>query len=336
MGSNQPDDPSAVLRQVDATSAGVRLDVFLTRQPEIGLRRRAKELVVAGRVSVDGAPAKPGQTLVPGQWVRFTPVLEEGAERGVAGVESVDAPVTPPQVLFEDPFLLVVDKPAGMVAHPPRPGAWNGAAVSSWAKRRCPSLTEVGGADRPGIVHRLDRDTTGVMVLAKTEEAYHFLKGEFRARRVHKEYRAIAFGEARFDSGYLDRAIAQHPNKGDRMVVVDDVALGGREASTYYEVRERFRGFTHFACWPKTGRTHQIRVHLTSIGHSLVGDAAYRSRVHLHAVLPQDAPDPGRQCLHAHRLEVVHPFTREPMVFDAPIPADMAELLRWLRETRTP
>ena len=145
------------------------------------------------------------------------------------------------------------------------------------------------------------------MVLAKTDDAFHFLKGEFKARRVKKEYRAISFGEARFDSDYIVRNIASHPTKGDRMAAV---AEGGREATTYYEVVERFAGFTYFACRPETGRTHQIRVHMTSVGHCLVGDRFYRSRNHLNSELPDGAPHPGRQCLHAHKLGFQHPHSR--------------------------
>src|SRR5690606_34803257 len=178
---------------------------------------------------------------------------------------------------------------------------------------------------------RLDKETSGVMVLARSDEAMHFLKAQFRARAVDKEYRAIVYGTPRFDSDWVERNLAPHPQKGDRMIAV---AEGGREAQTFYAVVERFAGFTHVRCEPKTGRTHQIRVHMASLGHSLVGDRLYRSRNAQQAGLPDGAPDPGRHCLHARRLAFEHPLTRERLAFEAPWPADLEALLAWLREHR--
>jgi 23S rRNA pseudouridine1911/1915/1917 synthase len=321
-GPREADD-RAFERRVADTQAGRRLDLFLAAQPEIGSRPRAKELVDAGRVTVGGRPAKAGQVLISGQQVRFS-------------LPPPPPPPAPPpdfalRVLFEDPHLLVIDKQPGLAAHPPAGAREPVVSVASLAVARCGPLPAVAGADRPGIVHRLDKETSGVMVLAKDEESFHFVKAQFKARTVRKEYLALAWGEARFDSDHIERNLAVHPRYGDRMTVVDD---GGREASTYYEVVERFAGLTLFRCLPKTGRTHQIRVHLASIGHSLVGDRMYRSRRIGDASLPQGAPDPGRHCLHAARIELRHPRTHEPVVFAAPLPADFAALLAWLRENR--
>jgi 23S rRNA pseudouridine1911/1915/1917 synthase len=169
------------------------------------------------------------------------------------------------------------------------------------------------------------------MLLARNDEAFHWLRSQFKERTALKEYRCIAYGESRFDSDWIDRPIASDPKAPDRMMVVPE---GGRESTTFYEVIERFRGFTYFRCLPKTGRTHQIRVHMTSVGHSLVGDHVYRSRRNQHETLPEGAPDPGRQCLHAYRLEIPHPQTHEPIAFEAPLPADMQALLDWLRTHR--
>jgi 23S rRNA pseudouridine1911/1915/1917 synthase len=166
------------------------------------------------------------------------------------------------------------------------------------------------------------------MVIAKTEVAMEFLRLQWKERVVEKEYRAVVFGEPRFQSDWIEKAIAPDPRHPDRMTVVDE---GGRASSTYYEIVERFAGFAHVRCLPKTGRTHQIRVHLTSIGHSLVGDRVYRSRSRQHDALPAEAPDPRRQCLHALALELPHPVTQERMRFEAPLPADIAALLAWLR-----
>jgi 23S rRNA pseudouridine1911/1915/1917 synthase len=312
-------------RRVAADQAGLRLDVFLTQQPEIGFRPLAKALVQAGQVEVEGRACKPGLVLSAGQLVAFDPNPPERLRR-----ETTAAPPPDPTVLFEDEWVLVIDKPAGLVCHPAQVSIRDTRPnVADWARARVPGLPVLAGEDRPGIVHRLDKETSGVMVLAKTEEAFHFLKGEFRGRRVEKEYRAISFGESRFDSDYIERNIGGHPKKGDRMTVVKD---GGREASTYYEVVERFAGFTLFACKPKTGRTHQIRVHMTSVGHGLVGDRFYRSRNHANSHLPEGAPDPARHCLHARRLAFRHPHSRETVEFEADLPPDMADLLAWLRE----
>jgi 23S rRNA pseudouridine1911/1915/1917 synthase len=155
------------------------------------------------------------------------------------------------------------------------------------------------------------------------------LRQQWKDRAVAKEYRCVVFGEPRFQSDWIERAIASDPKHPDRMTVVDE---GGRESSTFYEVVERLGGFAHVRCVPKTGRTHQIRVHMTSIGHSLVGDRVYRSRLRQHDALPPGAPDPRRQCLHAFRLEFTHPATQEALRFEAPLPADMSALLAWLRQ----
>ncbi len=307
--------------------AGIRLDTFLSRQPEVGSRSRARQIVDRDAVTVDGNSAKASTSLEAGQCVSFLPIPERD-ETGLGPVSSWPFAL---QILYEDSHVLVIDKPVGLVAHRPERHRRPQPSVAELALHHCGSLSMVLGDQRPGVVHRLDRDTSGVMVLAKTDEASHFLRSQFKARTVRKEYRAIAFGEPRFDSDFIERAIAPHPRMPERMVTVPE---GGKKASTFYEVVESFAGFTHFRCLPKTGRTHQIRVHMTSIGHSLVGDRIYRSRNHSVAGLPAEAPDPGRQCLHALRLGFRHPWTHEDLSFDAPLPDDMKGLLGWLRVHR--
>ncbi len=313
-------------RPVAADRAGVRLDRFLADQPEVGTRSVAKRLVESGAVSVDGVPEKKIKaafSLESGQVVRFpTPQFEDDTER--------EAPPTfTLRVVFEDSYLLVIDKQPGLVAHRPEHCKVIPPNVADLAVEHCgPGLPRLAGDDRPGIVHRLDKDTSGIMVVPKTDEAFHFVRSQFKARTTVKEYRAIAFGEPRFDSDYVEKRLAPHPRFGDRMAVVQE---GGKEALTYYEVVERFAGFTDFRCKPKTGRTHQIRVHMMSIGHSLVGDRVYRSRNVVNRELPRGAPDPGRQCLHAERLTLKHPRTHEEMQFEAEMPEDMKALLRWLQ-----
>jgi 23S rRNA pseudouridine1911/1915/1917 synthase len=289
-----------------------------------------KELTRAGGVLLGGAPAKAGNTVHPGQIVTVDPAA-------VPATREVPAPAPAPVpvefgVLYEDAQVIVIGKPPGLSVHRPEGRRGDGSInLADLAVERFGPLSLAGGEDRPGIVHRLDRETSGVMVLARTDEAMHFLKAQFRARTVEKEYRAITFGVPRFDSDWIDRNLAPNPQRGDRMIVVQE---GGREAQTYYEVVERFDGFSHLRCRPKTGRTHQIRVHLQSIGHSLVADRLYRSRNVQGRTMPQDAPVPDRHALHARMLAFDHPVTRERLVFEAPIPADLEALLAWLREAR--
>jgi 23S rRNA pseudouridine1911/1915/1917 synthase len=314
------------VRTVGPADDGIRLDIFLASQSEIGSRSVAKDLIDAGHVEVRGHRVRAGLFLPAGAEVAFV----------VAPVVRPD-PLAPPlplpevRVLYEDACLVAIDKPAGLAVHPPEERGFCEHTVASWARARYGELPSPPDEERPGIVHRLDRETSGVMVLARTEGAMQFLRAQFKERVARKEYRCIGYGESRFHSDWIDRPIAVDPNHPDRMTVVDE---GGRESQTYYEVVEQFAGFTHFLCRPKTGRTHQIRVHMTSIGHSLVGDRVYRSRRRQHDALPPGAPDPGRQCLHAHRLSLPHPHTHESVEFESPLPQDLEALLAWLRRER--
>ena len=323
--------PRPVRIEVPADAAGQRIDVFLARQPGLGGRARIKELARVGGVLVDGERAKAGHSVHPGQVVTVDPALLPARE--TAGAATVEPSIpTSFGVLYEDAHVIVVDKPPGLSAHRPEGRRGEGSInLADLAEARFGELSRAGGEDRPGIVHRLDRETSGVMVLARNDEAMHFLKAQFRARTVEKEYRAIAFGVPRFDSDWIDRNLAPNPQRGDRMIVVQE---GGREAQTYYEVVERFDGFSHLRCRPKTGRTHQIRVHLQSIGHSLVADRLYRSRNVQGRTMPAGAPVPERHALHARMLAFDHPVTRERLVFEAEMPADLESLLGWLRTAR--
>ncbi|MEM7200104.1 MAG: RluA family pseudouridine synthase [Planctomycetota bacterium] len=316
---NGADEASPIERQVGDGDAGARLDVFLARQPEVGSRSRAKALIVKGAARVDGVHCKPGVTLEVAQTVTFQLLAPEPP-----------APPPPPppplRVLHEDAVLLVIDKPPGIAVHPPEgPRPHRAPNIAQMAVAHCGPLPTIAGADRPGIVHRLDKDTSGVLLVPKTDEAFYFLKSQFKARTIQKEYRAICWGDPRFDSDYVEGNIGVHP-RGDRMAVVTE---GGKEAVTFYEVLERFGALSSIRCRPKSGRTHQIRVHMASIGHSLVADRTYQP-THK-AELPDGAPDPGRQCLHAYSIGLKHPRTHEDVVYEAPLPADMDRLLRWLR-----
>jgi 23S rRNA pseudouridine1911/1915/1917 synthase len=323
-------EPRKVQIEVPPEAAGQRLDVFLAQRGGVGGRAAIKELARAGGILLDGMPAKAGHGVHPGQVVT---VDLSAVPSPAAAAEPAAIPVpTTFGVLYEDAHVVVVDKPAGLSVHRPEGRRGEGSVnLADLAADRFGALSLAGGEDRPGIVHRLDRETSGVLVLARTDEAMHFLKAQFRARTVEKEYRAIAYGVPRFDSDWIDRNLAPNPQRGDRMIVVPE---GGREAQTYYEVVERFDGFSHLRCKPRTGRTHQIRVHLQSIGHSLVADRLYRSRNVQGRTMPAEAPVPGRHALHARMLVFDHPVTHERLSFEAAMPSDLDALLAWLRTAR--
>ncbi len=218
-------------------------------------------------------------------------------------------------VRYEDGDLLVVNKPAGLTVHP-APGHPRGTLVNA-VLAHVPDLAS-GGALRPGIVHRLDKDTSGLLVVAKRDEAYRKLTAQLRARTVIREYLAIVRGAVANDAGVIDAPIGRHPAQRTRMAVVPR----GRPAVTRYRVRERLAGATLLECRLETGRTHQIRVHLQHLGHPVLGDPVYgRTRV----------PEMKRQALHAARLEFLHPRTGEHLAFAAPLPDDFAALLERLR-----
>jgi 23S rRNA pseudouridine1911/1915/1917 synthase len=327
--TESPGMEQQIRRLVTDTDAGLRLDQFLALQPEVGSRARARALVDGGKVLIRGEPAKASLVLRASQAVEFTAPPPEPDDP----LRSGELPPPPLRVLFADEWLVAIDKPAGLASHPPEDRDFRGHTVASAVRAQFGSLPSLAGDDRPGIVHRLDRETSGAMVLARNEEAFHFLRAQFKGRLAQKEYRCIAYGESRFDSDWIERRIAPDDRHPDRMTVVEE---GGRESSTYYEVVERFAGFTHFRCRPRTGRTHQIRVHMASIGHSLVGDRIYRSRRAQHDALPAGAPDPRRHCLHALRLSLQHPCTHESIEFEAGLPQDLQALLAWLRANRPP
>ena len=304
---------------------GLRLDRLLVLRFEESSRAWLQKLIREGRVEIEGH-----------EGVMPSTKLREGDRVRIAYYESSDLPpermqdIPPLTLLYEDEDVLVIDKEAGVVCHP---GAGvRRVTVSDMACAHCGViLPSPPGEARPGIVHRLDRETSGVMVLAKNIPAMVALQKQFKDRVVQKEYLAIVFGVPRFISDWITKDLERDPKRPERIRVAP---LGGRVAETYYEVLERFRDFAYLLCRPKTGRTHQIRVHLDSVHHSIVGDRVYRSRKVQGIRIPEGAPVPGRQALHAHRLEFVHPSSGERMAFEAPLPEDMEQFLEWLRAHR--
>jgi len=275
----------------------------------------------AGLVSLRGRAVDRSQTVAGGDVLEFS-----FPETQAAALRPAEIPLT---VLFEDEHLLAIDKPSGMVVHP---GAGTGedTLVHALLAHCRGGLSGVGGVERPGIVHRLDKDTTGVVVAAKTDAAHRGLSVQFAERSLQKEYMALVAGAPALLSGSIVKAIGRNPRQRHKMAVVE-TAAGGRDARTDWTVVERFGPFaTLIRCRIYTGRTHQIRVHLKSLGHSLLGDAAYGWKAH------PDLPAPARVMLHAEHLMLTHPITGRPLDLRAPLPADFAELMRALRQLVAP
>lgn len=307
---------------VPETLAGQRLDRCLVGLSDEWTRSRVRHLIDLGHVTRNGAPARPASM------VRTGDVLEvhlPPPEPSALTPEDIAL-----DVVFEDPYLLVLNKPSGLVIHPAA-GNPSGTLVNALL-HHCHDLSGIGGVERPGIVHRLDKDTTGLLVVAKCDSAHHALSLAFRRRRVGKTYLAVCYGVPD-PSGVVDAPIARHPRQRERMAVVPS----GRPSRTLYEVEERFEGLALVACRPVTGRTHQIRVHMAHVGCAVVGDPLYAGRQwrNLPDTRVQAAcRDFPRQALHAWRLEFDHPATSERVALEAPLPADMAELVDLLRAQR--
>jgi 23S rRNA pseudouridine1911/1915/1917 synthase len=295
-----------------AVVAAPRLDVWLADTRSI-TRHAARTLIDAGLVTVDGRPGRPGQRVRDAAVVLVAPgdAMESGAPtHGAHPLEPVDL-----NVVYEDAALAVIDKPAGMVVHP-APGHPTG-TLADGLKQRGTTWSLLGGAERAGIVHRLDRDTSGLLVVAKTEAAHRSLSKQLSDRSLGRTYWALVHGGFREESGTIDAPIARHPRDRRRMALVE----GGREAVTDFRVVERLDGATILELSLRTGRTHQIRVHLASIGHPIIGDGVY------------GRPDAelGRPALHAMRLRFVHPVDGTERSFESPIPATLVEAAARLR-----
>jgi 23S rRNA pseudouridine1911/1915/1917 synthase len=285
----------------------MRLDQALAHLLPAHSRSRLAQWIKAGRVSLDGRAALPRQKVREGEAIEVLPSLDPAA----AAHRAEDIPL---EIVHEDGALLVVNKPAGLVVHPGS-GNWQGTLLNALLAH-APALA---GIPRAGIVHRLDKDTSGLLVVARTLPAQTDLVRQLQARSVKREYLAVVHGRlAR--GGRIDAPIGRHPVKRTKMAV----SARGRPAVTHYEVLERFAQATLLRCRLETGRTHQIRVHLASLGHPLVGDPAYGRR---NSTIPF-----SRQALHAERLGLVHPQSGRPVSWQSDAPVDMQSLISSLRE----
>jgi 23S rRNA pseudouridine1911/1915/1917 synthase len=318
-------DPLAeptVFLSVGEEDAGGRLDVFLADRIRECSRTYLQRMIREGNVSVNGAPAKPSAALKPGDEITAI-VVEEEPEDLTPSAEPI-----PLDVIWEDADIIVVNKPPGMASHPSF-GHTSGTLVNA-VLHHAQQLSDCGGLIRPGIVHRLDLDTSGVIIVARTNRAHRRLQGQFRAREVHKEYRAIAHGRPEPRSGTISAGIARHSRDRKRMRTSRD----GKEASTDYKTLERFKRFSYIALRPHSGRTHQIRVHLRSRGHPILCDGLYgreveADRSYLVTGRREAGSEPviSRQALHAARISFRHPSTNQVVGYEAPIPADMQRAL---------
>jgi 23S rRNA pseudouridine1911/1915/1917 synthase len=308
-------------RTVPSERDGERLDRLLVDFLPGRSRTFCQELIRAGAVRLDGVPVdKPGTILRAGQRLDV-----ELRERELRVLDDAHLQLA---VVHEDEHLVVIDKPAGMLAHPS--AGTRGGSVSELAVRRWGALPSLQGTDRPGVVHRLDAGTSGLMVLARTEAAFEDLMRQFRSRAVAKTYLALVHGEPRFDSDWIEARIERSSTARDRMSVAKEGV--GRSASTFYRVLERFRGFALLECQPKTGRTHQIRVHLLSIALPIVGDPLYRHRGPVRIPLPKGSA-PERQLLHASGLAFAHPVGRQRVEFESPLPPDFQTVTQAVRNS---
>jgi 23S rRNA pseudouridine1911/1915/1917 synthase len=302
---------------------GLRLDLFLTKK-EPGLSRAQVQRAIAEeRVLVNGRPIKAGRRVKAADAVA---IRIPGPKS--SGVMPEAIPLT---ILYEDSSLLVVDKPAGMVVHPAA-GHTGGTLVNALL-HHCRDLSGIGGVLRPGIVHRLDKGTSGLLVAAKSDAAHWGLAGQFKRREVKKTYLALVYGNPPTDGGRIEAAMGRHPTDRKKM---STASRRGRPAVTLWRVRERFGVAALLEVDIETGRTHQIRVHLTNLGYPVVGDRVYggagRFRCVEDTVLRAKMKDLSRQALHAWRLSFIHPVTGEALRFSSALPEDIASLCSSLRE----
>lgn len=296
-----------ILLQTSEEDRGARLDAFLARAMEDLTRSAAAKAIEEGRVLVSGKVPSKSLKLTGNETIEFTP--EEPAP-----IDAVPQDI-PLDVVYEDDDVIVVNKPSGLVVHP-APGHSDGTLVNALLYHCGASLSGVGGALRPGIVHRIDRDTSGLIIAAKNDYAHQFLSAQLADHTLARTYECIVVGNLREDSGTVDAPITRDSRDRKRMAVVP----GGRRAVTHWTVLARYPGYTHVQCRLETGRTHQIRVHMAYLGHPILGDTVYGAK----------KPVPGLtgQCLHAVGLQFIHPRTKELVSLSCPLPGEFTAALR--------
>lgn len=292
-------------------SKNQRLDAFLASSLDGLTRSQATRLIESGEVAVNGRAVSKSYKLAGGEDVAVT--LPEPEP-----VEAVPQDI-PLDVVYEDADVIVVNKPSGMVVHP-APGHPDGTLINALLYHCAGTLSGIGGALRPGIVHRIDRDTSGLIIAAKNDAAHQYLSAQLADHTLARTYECIVVGALREDRGTVNAPIARHPTDRKRMAVV----AGGREAVTHWEVIARYPGYTHVRCRLETGRTHQIRVHMAYIGHPILGDTVYGAK--------KEVPGLTGQCLHAVGLRFLHPRTHEVVELSCPLPEEFTRMLQKIRK----
>ena len=300
-----------ILLRASEESKNQRLDAFLASSLDGLTRSQATRLIESGEVAVNGRAVSKSYKLAGGEDIAVT--LPEPEP-----VEAVPQDI-PLDVVYEDADVIVVNKPSGMVVHP-APGHPDGTLVNALLYHCAGTLSGVGGALRPGIVHRIDRDTSGLIIAAKNDAAHQYLSAQLADHTLARTYECIVVGKLREDRGTVDAPIARHPTDRKRMAVV----AGGREAVTHWEVIARYPGYTHVRCRLETGRTHQLRVHMAYIGHPILGDTVYGAK--------KEVPGLTGQCLHAVGLRFLHPRTHEVVELSCPLPEEFTRMLQKIRE----
>lgn len=295
-----------------ADRVGERADVFLSRCVENMTRSAAARLLAEGAVLLRGAPVKKNYKTAVGDVLSVSLPEPEPVEAVAQDI--------PLDVVYEDDDVIVINKPVGMVVHPAA-GHPDGTLVNALLYHCGNSLSGINGQLRPGIVHRIDRDTSGLIIAAKNDAAHQFLAAQLQDHSLYREYEAVCVGSLKEDTGTVNAPIGRHPTDRKKMAVD---YKNGREAVTHYTVLERYPGYTYIQCRLETGRTHQIRVHMASIGHPLLGDVVYGAK----------KPYPGLagQCLHARRLSFVHPRSGERMTVECPLPDHFIQVLTKLKK----
>lgn len=300
-----------ILLRASEESKNQRLDAFLASSLDGLTRSQATRLIESGEVAVNGRAVSKSYKLAGGEDIAVT--LPEPEP-----VEAVPQDI-PLDVVYEDADVIVVNKPSGMVVHP-APGHPDGTLVNALLYHCAGTLSGVGGTLRPGIVHRIDRDTSGLIIAAKNDAAHQYLSAQLADHTLARTYECIVVGKLREDRGTVDAPIARHPTDRKRMAVV----AGGREAVTHWEVIARYPGYTHVRCRLETGRTHQIRVHMAYIGHPILGDTVYGAK--------KEVPGLTGQCLHAVGLRFLHPRTHEVVELFCPLPEEFTRMLQKIRK----
>ncbi len=299
--------PETLFLHPQAEEAGQRIDAYLAAAAPGMTRNAAQRLLSEGAVTVDGKALKKNYKIAEADEIRVV----------LPSVKLIDLTPEnlPLDIAYEDDWIIVVNKARGMVVHP-APGNWSGTLVNALMYHCGGRLSGINGELRPGIVHRIDKDTSGLLVVAKNDAAHQNLSGQIQRHDVRREYEAVVIGSFREPEGTVDLPIARHQTDRKRMAV----SPGGREAVTHYQTLAVYPGYSHMAFRLETGRTHQIRVHMAASGHPVIGDPLYGAKKDRFSNI-------GGQCLHAAHLTLTHPETGEQMRFDAPLPDYFTEIL---------